>query len=169
MIVNLNDIKDQTIKEIKKKLKETSVELGTITLDQAVTTLNGNGVYLFGIKVENDWYPLYVGKSSSRTFFERFAGHFDTRVVGTFNGLIKRLSKDHPDQWGNDLEKTAKELMAKGTVVTVLVHSNSGADVCRKLENILISAFANEGIVNKIRKSASGVSNSDDCVLSNLL
>jgi hypothetical protein len=49
-----------------------------------------NGLYIF--KFSNSFY---VGKATSCTIIERLAKHFDSRKVGSFNGLLKKLSSEN--------------------------------------------------------------------------
>lgn len=46
-----------------------------------------NGIYIFLFKSH-----YYVGKATSCTLIERLAKHYDSRRVGGFNGLLKRLA-----------------------------------------------------------------------------
>jgi hypothetical protein len=66
--------------------------------------LTFNGVYIF--KQENE--ITYVGKAKSRTFLERFAGHFDYRKEGGFNNIIKTLVAKNT----KDIEEQQKFLNA---------------------------------------------------------
>jgi len=52
----------------------------------------GHGVYLF----VRDSHVRYVGKNSSRTFLERIPAHFDFRVAGWFNTLVRAESEVRP-------------------------------------------------------------------------
>ena len=50
------------------------------------TGINENGVYIFKFSDS-----FYVGKATSCTLIERLAKHFDSRKVGGFNGLLRKL------------------------------------------------------------------------------
>jgi hypothetical protein len=52
-----------------------------------------NGIYIFLFE-----HNYYVGKATSCTLIERLAKHYDSRRVGGFNGLLKRLAPISDDQ-----------------------------------------------------------------------
>jgi hypothetical protein len=165
MFIEFESIEGSTLEQVKAKLKQKSVSFGAITIQEAIQHLNHNGVYLFALKENDNWTPLYVGKSSSRVFFERFAGHFDTRLVGSFNNMIKTLRGNSSD----DLQLIAEKFMLNGTVVTIRVKINEDIikykNECRKLENILLSSFYDD-VINKRKKK---LNFDDDIVLSDIM
>jgi hypothetical protein len=74
-------------------LQANSERLAEVTFPTLVQKLAQNGVYVFGIYHEGEWRPTYVGVACSRLFFERLAGHFDTRDGAFMNSMLKHLRR----------------------------------------------------------------------------
>lgn len=86
-----------------------------------------NGLYIF--KFSNSFY---VGKATSCTIIERLAKHFDSRKVGSFNGLLKKLSAENSES--ENLHKNQEILMnAKLLIIPInkdeLIKQNANCNV----------------------------------------
>lgn len=72
---------------------ENCVKLGDLSFENYRECIKNDGLVF-----ENGLYLLkfsdsfYIGKATSCTLLERLAKHFDSRKVGGFNGLLKKLS-----------------------------------------------------------------------------
>jgi hypothetical protein len=86
-------VDNRLIENIKNHFESPScMTLGELSFSyyaQEINTNDGlfeNGLYIFKF---ND--SFYVGKATSCTIIERLAKHFDSRRVGGFNSLLKKL------------------------------------------------------------------------------
>ena len=92
--------------------------------------VNENGVYIF--KFPNSFY---VGKATSCTLIERLAKHFDSRKVGSFNGLLKKLSSGNFER---DNFPENQEILMKAKLLVIPINNeelvkqnaNCDADSC---------------------------------------
>jgi hypothetical protein len=91
MFHKLSDLQGIQVGEIKQycaNLK--SKRMREVTLaDLTIHVSSFGGIYAF----YNDSDCLYVGKTSSRSFIERIAGHFDSRETAYMNHFLKKLVK----------------------------------------------------------------------------
>lgn len=94
MFTELKSIIGSDGKPIKEKVFSNRSKVFSLTLrdflfkeDEFVK--NPNGVYVF----TNNDKVLYVGKTSSRAFIERIAGHFDARSSAWFHSFLKSFLK----------------------------------------------------------------------------
>lgn len=73
-----------------------------------------NGLYIFCFS-----NAFYVGKATSCTLIERLAKHFDSRKVGGFNGLLKKMGSD-----GLNLDNFPKnqEILMKSKVLLLPIN-----------------------------------------------
>jgi hypothetical protein len=79
---------------------------------------------------------MYVGVACSRLFFERLAGHFDTRDGAFMNSMLKHLQREAAagERPPVSLREIAATVARSGTLVTIH-HQDAGES--RMLERVL--------------------------------
>lgn len=96
MTIYFNQLSDKNIYNALERFKTEKghllkeMKLWDFIYDKDTSGYLGNGVYL--VKDENE-NIVYIGKTSSRPFLERWGGHLDLREEGSFNNLLKTIRK----------------------------------------------------------------------------
>ncbi|MGQ7890645.1 hypothetical protein [Paenibacillus sp. WC2504] len=79
-VIYFEQIKNSTLADLIKIINNTTfstvdeLKLMDLVLFEDKDTFVGNGVYIFKNRTKE---VVYIGKASSRPFFERLGGHFD--------------------------------------------------------------------------------------------
>jgi hypothetical protein len=110
MWINYSEFENLELSQLKKffieKLDSDSNNLCNLKISDLIFNgdrlmiEDGRGVYIFYNSKGNRF--LYVGKCSSRHFVERISSHFDPRLNGWFNSLLKTLIKNEINQSNHD-------------------------------------------------------------------
>lgn len=136
MQLELGRLLSNRLSDVYHTLQANSERLAEVTFPTLVQKLNQNGVYVFGMYYEGECRSTYVGVACSRLFFERLAGHFDTREGAFMNSMLKHLQKKAAaDKLPPvSLRELASTVAQSGTLVTIC-HPHAAES--RMLERVL--------------------------------
>lgn len=136
MQLELQQLLNGRLSDVRQILWASSQKLSEVTFPTLVQELDQNGVYVFGMYVEDGWTPTYVGVACSRLFFERLAGHFDTRDGAFMNSMLKHLQRKEAVEGRPpvSLRELAATVAQSGTLVTINYPDAKGS---RMLERVL--------------------------------
>jgi hypothetical protein len=100
-------VNEKLISIIKEHFDDPNcIRLGDLSFKNYRECIKNNGLIF-----ENGLYLLkfsdsfYIGKATSCTLLERLAKHYDSRKVGGFNGLLKKLCRSKSNESNLDINQ----------------------------------------------------------------